>query len=411
MDGVKELRDRNAQAAAAGCAVYVRGVPASWSAMQLNDFFSERWLVESVNLLPKKPQNRARAAFVNFGSSQEAQAAVASCDKQHVEDFPGGDVYWLACSLKKDAHKKVEVAACDFMVPSEILDNFLYLGNRTNAADVHGLERMGISHMLSVVAESDEEIAAPGGIERIVLHAADSDDEDISWLFPRAVQFLQHAHEVGGRVLVHCIAGRSRSASLVLAYLMHQRRMTLSEAFHMLKEKRPVALPNSGFWQQLEAEELKIFGVASPTPLHYKKQNAAEAFPAERTNCIRKSAHSQGMRQKETGDFHARDCDLTVHLQPGTLVSAPGRLRQDLQSDVVHFSKLHGVSVHVSSSQDVITVKGCRTQDNLAACQTELQQILAFYGFAGTRWSPQSYTGGNASSDVCQNEELRVSRW
>mmetsp|Transcript_76781 Transcript_76781/g.144681 ORF Transcript_76781/g.144681 Transcript_76781/m.144681 type:complete len:438 (+) Transcript_76781:73-1386(+) len=419
---LKEQRNRNAEAAAAGCAVYVRGVPASWSAMQVNNFFSDRWLVESVNLLPKKPQSRARAAFVNFGSSKDAQAAVDSCDKQNVEEVPGGDVYWLACSLKKDAHKKVEVAACDFMMPSEVLENFLYLGNRSNAGDERGLENMGISHMLSVVADSDEEIATPAGMERIVLHAADSSDEDIAALFPRAVQFLQQVHEAGGRVLVHCVAGRSRSASLVIAYLMRRCNMTLNEAFTLLKEKRPVVLPNSGFWQQLEAEELKIFGVASPTPLHYKRHGADEVCPAERTCCTRKPARYQGqmkclqgLHQTEGCSFNAGDRELLmVHLQAGSLSNAPERLRQDLQTDLGHFSKLHGVSAHASCSEDVISIKGCSTEEQAGTCRAELQQILHFYGFAGIGWSPplpQSSARGNASIDSCKNEEARVSRW
>ena len=72
-----------------------------------------------------------------------------------------------------------------------------------------------------------------------------------------------------GRVLVHCMAGRSRSVTLVIAYLMKHARMRLADAFAVVKARRPIALPNVGFWQQLAAEELRLFGTPSPMPAVY----------------------------------------------------------------------------------------------------------------------------------------------
>ncbi|KAL3831706.1 hypothetical protein ACJMK2_023425 [Sinanodonta woodiana] len=55
----------------------------------------------------------------------------------------------------------------------------------------------------------------------------------------------------GGCVLVHCNAGVSRSATIVIAYLMQFREMKYQEAFNYLKEKRPAICPNEGFRTQL----------------------------------------------------------------------------------------------------------------------------------------------------------------
>lgn len=349
-----EQRRRNVESAAAGCAVYVRGVPASWSVTQLQDLFTDRWPVESINLLPRKADNRARAAFVNFSTRADAEAVVATCDGHLVEDAPGGDVYWLACSLKRDAHKKVDVDAHDFSAPSEILENFLYLGNRSNAKDSCSLETLGISHILSVLAESDREVTTPPGVERLILHCDDSDEEDLSRHFASAVRFLKRAHEAGGRVLAHCVAGRSRSASLVLAYLMHEHRMPLNEAFALLKEKRPAVLPNHGFWSQLEAEELKIFGEASPTPLHYKRSNGIDKCPADHAHCTSKPAwraenekHAYPSNKKSVRDWSTADGDLVAHLPPGALHNAPRDLLHQFQRDLCHFSELRGVAAQL----------------------------------------------------------------
>ena len=50
-----------------------------------------------------------------------------------------------------------------------------------------------------------------------------------------------------GSVLVHCAAGVSRSASIVIAYLMRIKGWTYAEAFSYVKSKRFVICPNSGF--------------------------------------------------------------------------------------------------------------------------------------------------------------------
>lgn len=57
--------------------------------------------------------------------------------------------------------------------------------------------------------------------------------------------------ESGGRVLVHCQAGISRSATICLAYLIHARRVRLDEAFDFVKQRRQVISPNLAFMGQL----------------------------------------------------------------------------------------------------------------------------------------------------------------
>ena len=61
---------------------------------------------------------------------------------------------------------------------------------------------------------------------------------------------------VSDKLLVHCVMGRSRSATLVLAYLMIQKRMRLVEAIDQVKRRRRI-LPNWGFLKQLR--ELDAF--------------------------------------------------------------------------------------------------------------------------------------------------------
>ena len=54
----------------------------------------------------------------------------------------------------------------------------------------------------------------------VMIQICDSEDSNISSIFEEACDFIDHVESKGGRVLVHCFEGKSRSATLVLAYLM-----------------------------------------------------------------------------------------------------------------------------------------------------------------------------------------------
>lgn len=62
---------------------------------------------------------------------------------------------------------------------------------------------------------------------------------------------------VPGRVLVHCLMGVSRSATLVLAFLMITEGLTLQEAVAAVRPHRDVC-PNPGFLQQLRTLDMSL---------------------------------------------------------------------------------------------------------------------------------------------------------
>lgn len=66
-----------------------------------------------------------------------------------------------------------------------------------------------------------------------------------------------------GTTLVHCSAGRSRSPSLIMAYLMRFGGLSLRRAHEQVLEQRPFIRPNAGFWRQLMDYERKLFGMNS----------------------------------------------------------------------------------------------------------------------------------------------------
>ncbi|KAF3816322.1 hypothetical protein GH733_014495 [Mirounga leonina] len=101
----------------------------------------------------------------------------------------------------------------------------------------------------------------------------------LPWL-DKSVDFIEKAKASNGRVLVHCLAGISRSATIAIAYIMKRMDMSLDEAYRFVKEKRPTISPNFNFLGQLLDYEKKIknpTGASGPKSklklLHLEKPN------------------------------------------------------------------------------------------------------------------------------------------
>ena len=75
--------------------------------------------------------------------------------------------------------------------------------------------------------------------------------DDIERLVPDIHKYLNEKQSV----LVHCIAGRSRSTSVVAAYLMKYKNMSKDEALEFIKDKRSCIKPNEGYLNQLSEYE------------------------------------------------------------------------------------------------------------------------------------------------------------
>merc|ERR1712032_89772 len=83
----------------------------------------------------------------------------------------------------------------------------------------------------------------------------DSPSEDLLPHLSRVASLISDEIEAGGNVLIHCVAGVSRSASFILAYLISSYNLTLQQALCHLKIVRPWVNPNKGFLSQLRSWE------------------------------------------------------------------------------------------------------------------------------------------------------------
>ena len=74
-------------------------------------------------------------------------------------------------------------------------------------------------------------------------------------MFDENFEWITKMKQENKKILVHCAAGVSRSASFVIAYLMKSRGLSFWEAHNLVKSKRSIVRPNSGFVRQLQEYE------------------------------------------------------------------------------------------------------------------------------------------------------------
>ena len=98
------------------------------------------------------------------------------------------------------------------------------------------------------------------GIEYHCVDLIDTAHSKISPFFEESSNFISKTIENGSSVLVHCSQGVSRSASLVIAYLVMKQKFTLENAFNQAKKNRCVVNPNKGFCSELISLEKSVHG-------------------------------------------------------------------------------------------------------------------------------------------------------
>ena len=165
-----------------------------------------------------------------------------------------------------------------------IVPPFLYLGGHRSIKDLKSLYNQGITHVLNMARELQFDLQHLNMLPHIKvmsINAHDTQEYNIRGDFQKAFDFIDDAFVNNGRyyifikvfffaydifilqnlirrIIVNCARGISRSATIVIAYLMYKFKMRYDDAFELLIKLRPQVRPNSNFRYQLKLYEKEL---------------------------------------------------------------------------------------------------------------------------------------------------------
>jgi len=151
------------------------------------------------------------------------------------------------------------VEALRLQNPAQILSN-LYLSSAEPAQNLTLLKQLHINSILNLTGYKYNSNSLrykpnyPPEITVLHIKIADEMDTKICDYFDEALCFIHNIignNNSSNRILVHCEAGISRSATIVIAYLMKYHHKSLKSAYNFVKQCKSNVGPNKNFFKEL----------------------------------------------------------------------------------------------------------------------------------------------------------------
>jgi hypothetical protein len=95
----------------------------------------------------------------------------------------------------------------------------IYIGNYSTSTNLELLQNVGITHIISVIPTFNPPF--PDKFKYLHIQAYDDQSQDLSQHFEKCNLFIKNMLKEGGKVLIHCMVGRSRSVTLFLGFLIN----------------------------------------------------------------------------------------------------------------------------------------------------------------------------------------------
>ena len=172
-------------------------------------------------------------------------------------------------NINKNLHKTVKCPKCSQEIKNnklkehlqsshitEIINN-IFIGSYLNAKNWNELEKNNIKYILNCATECKN--IFEDKIKYLKLDIKDQNDFPIQDFFDKGIQFIQESvNNNDGNILIHCMEGKSRSTTLLMAYLIKYKNENTNSAYKIVKSKRQLTMPNLGFMFKLREYEKSL---------------------------------------------------------------------------------------------------------------------------------------------------------
>ncbi|KAJ8275998.1 hypothetical protein COCON_G00077500 [Conger conger] len=210
---------------------------------------------------PRSPSPQSPPSYSPLPSAHTTLNKPIARDRESGHTLPSAhSLHLVLNSLNREQDQENERASLsDESVMTPDVENatispilpFLFLGNERDAQDLNLLLQFNIGFVVNVTTHLPLYHLDTGLVRYKRLPATDNSRQNLRQYFEEVFEFIEEAHQTGRGVLVHCQAGVSRSATIVIAYLMKHTLMTMMDAYKYVRSRRPVVSPNLNFMGQL----------------------------------------------------------------------------------------------------------------------------------------------------------------
>lgn len=126
--------------------------------------------------------------------------------------------------------------------PTHVIDN-IYLGSAYNAASHRVIDQYNIKYVINATKEISNYHESDNNLEYVRYALYDNNTHSIKKYLEESYKWITEKREKTGNILIHCYMGASRSASIVIYYLMKEHKYTFDEAVTFLRNKRSIVNP------------------------------------------------------------------------------------------------------------------------------------------------------------------------
>ena len=145
-----------------------------------------------------------------------------------------------------------------FYYPSTQILNHLYLGSSFNAYDMNDLRSKNITIIINATVEIDNYYENDLNFVYYKYPIRDNNIDDISTILDDTYSIIDRQMNEGHNILVHCYMGASRSASIVIYYIMRKFGLSYLQALYLVTTLRPLVNLSIKFDQTLRSKYLSL---------------------------------------------------------------------------------------------------------------------------------------------------------
>ena len=135
------------------------------------------------------------------------------------------------------------------------ITNNIYLSGIFGANNLNKLKEYNITYIINCTKNKLPNIQ---NITYMNIPIDDTSSQNIEQYFDSSYNFIENAVNTNNNILVHCFAGKSRSASILIAYFMKKNKWSYDLAYEYLKEKRQIINPNIFFINALKEYMIQV---------------------------------------------------------------------------------------------------------------------------------------------------------